>query len=664
MNRYSMLAFGVLWVILLIISLPVSSAVAADVSADEDSGIDIVADEQAGVFASLKLKKGSNIRDFLKELGDYWHRNIVPSKDVSGPVSINLYDVTYQEALEAVLNANGFAYEEDGPFIFVYTAKEMAIRKANARKMESRVFRLNYITAADVTTLIEPILSDNATTANSPSGGGGAEDWAGNNFIIIRDYPEILEEIAEMISQMDQRPPQVLVEATILSARLSDLNQLGIDFNVLAGANFQADAGVVAPLPGGAPGDGTDVVGTTISATTGPGGLSIGIVKNNIGLFIEALETITDTVTLGNPKVLTLNRQEAEVKVGGEQGYLTSESTATSTTQSVETLETGIILRFTPFVMDDGYIRLELHPEDSSGEVVLKGAFALPVKTTAEVKTNVVVKDGSTIVIGGLFRDETSISRSQVPFIGNIPLLGHLFRSTTDTVEREELIFLITPHIVREPEYTSASKDVLHNFEQRILGIREGLMGTGCDRLAAAHYNLAKEHQAAGRMGKALWDASLAATISPVFLDAALLRDELRHDKIYQGEFGSLRLFIRTLIEEQQEQSSAAEIIDYDYGSRSEIVIDYDDPDDVAIDYDDQGDIAVDYDNQSDVAIDDEGLSEANSDYDAASEAYIDLDRDSEVSSASQEELEIMDLFELMTVVEIGQQSDAGTAAW
>ena len=378
-------------------SVPLWAADDADAQA-EASTISVVPDEQAGVFSSLKLQEGSDIREFLKVLGDYWHRNIVTSKSVTGPVSINLYDVTYREALDAVLNANGFVYEEDGPFIFVYTAKEYEDRLAAARTMESRVFTLNYITPEQVSELIKTLLSEGSTTAQSPAAGDAAgEAWAGNNCIVIRDYPEVLNEIASLVEAMDHRPTQVLVEATILSARLTDINSLGIDFNVLAGADFEAVEGVVSPLPDAATGEGAVVSGTGISAAFGAGGLSIGLVNNNIGLFIDALESITDTVMLGNPKVLTLNRQEGQVKVGGEQGYLTTESTATSTTQTVETLSTGIILRFRPFVMDDGYIRLELHPEDSTGEVVVKGDFALPEKTTAEVSTNVLVKDGHTI---------------------------------------------------------------------------------------------------------------------------------------------------------------------------------------------------------------------------------------------------------------------------
>ena len=337
-------------------------------------------------------------------LGVRSQRNIVPSARVRGMVTVNLFDVTFDEALDAVLKANELVRSTEGAFIHVYTAKEFAVLQQQARQMISRKYKLNYMRPADVETLIGAFLSEGSVVTLSPSeAGGGAEGWTGANCLVVRDYPEVLDDVGALIADIDQRPPQVLVEATILAARVTDTDELGIDFNVLGGVNFEATGGVVGTAPTGSVGlDGTETSASTgFAANVSDGGLSIGIVKNNIGVFIKALETITDTVTLGNPKVLTVNRQEGQVKVGGEQGYITSEVTATSTSQTVETLETGTILKFIPYVMDDGYIQMELHPEDSTGEVVLKGNFALPEKTTAEVSTNVLVRDGHTIVIGG-----------------------------------------------------------------------------------------------------------------------------------------------------------------------------------------------------------------------------------------------------------------------
>jgi len=519
----------------------------------QESVSEVPIPEAGGVFPILSHK--GDIADFLKLLSKASHKNIIPSPQVRGPISVSLFDVTFKEALDAVLLVNGFAYEEKGPFIFVYTIKEMSELEAKSRQVETRLYKLNYIPAKDVSGLISPLLSNDGEVTTSPEAGQPktetGEGWAVNNYVVVRDYPEQLEQVAKLIKELDRRPPQVLVEATIMVASLEDINELGIDLNVLGGVNFEAASGAVDSVPS----DAVSLSGTETSVLTGfagnvtSGGLSIGIVKNNIGLFIAALESITDVVTLGNPKVLTLNRQQGKVIVGNRDGYITTQVSQTTATQTVEFLETGTQLTFRPFVMSDGYIRMELNPKDSDGGVQVTGTFTLPSESTAEVTTNVLVKDGHTIVIGGLFREKTTLSRSQVPLVGNIPFIGDFFRSTNDTSTKEEVIFLITPHLVEEEADYAAAEEVLERTNQWVFGVREGVQWHSRERLAAAHYNWAMQHEAAGRLDKALWDAKLAAHISPCFMDAIQLKDRLQGEQLYQGEYGNMRTFIRGLIE-------------------------------------------------------------------------------------------------------------------
>src|SRR5204863_2186034 len=127
--------------------------------------------------------------------------------------------------------------------------------------------------------------------------------------------------------------------------------------------------------------------------------------------------------------------------------YYTTLTTETTTSQSVESLKTGTRLLFRPFIASDGYIRMEVHPEDSDGQVNANG---LPSKHTTEVTSNIMVKDGRTIVIGGLFRESSVSGRSQIPFLGNLPLAGALFRNQKDHTQRDEVIILLTPHVVKE----------------------------------------------------------------------------------------------------------------------------------------------------------------------------------------------------------------------
>ncbi|MBN2211487.1 MAG: hypothetical protein JW709_08850 [Sedimentisphaerales bacterium] len=520
------------------------------------------APDAEGVFPSLTHR--GDIADFLKFVGVACHKNILPSPQVKGPVAVNLFDVTGMEALDAVLSSNGYAWEEKNGFIYVYTQKELAAIQAAAKTMQTRSFRLNYISAKDVEALISSVLSQKGQITMTPEAGAqkvqGAEDWAGANYIVVTDYPEVLDQVGTIISQTDVRPPQILVEATILVASVEDTNQLGVDLSFVGGILVNGSTNISNSVTSDAS---TDTgVNTSFTGSVGAGGLSIGVTTNNVGVLIRALESVTDVVTLGNPKVLTLNRQLGKVLVGNRDGYITTEVSQTTATQTVEFLETGTTLEFRPFVMEDGYIRMELHPEDSDGGVTVEGQFTLPSETTAAVETNVLVKDGHTIVIGGLFRERTSLGRSQVPILGNIPYLGNVFKSTNDVNEKEEVIFLITPHIVKEPVDYAMGEDVLDAANRLRLGSREGMLGTSRQRLAMWHYQQALRHQAAGKTNMALWDASLAAEIQPTCLELIDYRTELRGEQILVPDNGPMLNFMRRIIEmENNVQASADNLL-------------------------------------------------------------------------------------------------------
>ena len=157
--------------------------------------------------------------------------------------------------------------------------------------------------------------------------------------------------------------------------------------------------------------------------------------------------------------------------------------------QTVEYLDTGTRLIFRPYVGDDGYVRMEIHPEDSTGGLT---SANLPYKVTTEVTSNVMVKDGHTIVIGGLFRESTNTARSQIPVLGNIPLAGYLFRQQQDITVRQEIIILLTPHIVKDDSaYSEESQKVMKDVERIRVGARRGLMPFGRERLAEGDYEQA-----------------------------------------------------------------------------------------------------------------------------------------------------------------------------
>jgi type IV pilus assembly protein PilQ len=515
-----------------------------------------------GTF-SLNIVGGADLVEQLRVIGFQAQKSILPSKDVHATLpALDLYNVTVNEALDALLHTNNFVWAEKGNFIYVYTAKEAAeMEKAN-RVTNTEVFHLYYTPVKDISDIIKPVLSTDAQvsfTAPAVSGiESGAKDVGGNShanddILVVSDYPENLDRVRNLIKEIDRRPQQILIEATILRAALNEDNQLGVDFNVVGGVDF---ANIVSTAAGQIVNAGTGTVstgnGTVHSAGTGNsfsgpinGGLKVGVVTNNVSVFLSALEGVTDTTVLANPKVLALNKQKGEVIVGNKDGYLTTTVTESAQTQTVEFLDTGTRLIFRPFIGDDGYIRMEIHPEDSSGGL---NNANLPRKTTTEVTSNVMIKDGRTIVIGGLFRESSVSAKSQIPVLGNLPLIGPAFRNTRDQTTREEVIILITPHIVKDDAvYSELSEDQMRQWERLRVGNRRGMMPWGRERMAQMWYEWAvKEmNKSHPNRKKALWYLDGATGLNPTFQEAWNMKQELSGREIAEANNGSLRDFVK-----------------------------------------------------------------------------------------------------------------------
>jgi type IV pilus assembly protein PilQ len=273
-----------------------------------------------------------------------------------------------------------------------------------------------------------------------------------------------------------------------------------------------------------------------VSSSVPDGGLTIGVITNSVAMFVRALEAVTDTTVLANPKLLVLNKQRAEVMIGKRDGYITTTITETVATQTVEFLETGTRLVVRPYIGKNGWIRMEIHPEDSDGGVEIEGSLALPNETTTETTQNVLTRDGHTIVIGGLFREKTVNGRSQIPVLGNIPYLGVLFRSTSDTTEREEVIILVTPHIISHDPDEAVSERLKDDIERFRIGQRKGLRWWGVNRLAQTHLRWAREHLEEGDLSKTLWNVDMALSLDPRLLEAIRLKERLTETAYWADE--------------------------------------------------------------------------------------------------------------------------------
>ncbi len=428
-----------------------------------NGGMDLSIDREGDGQLNINIQD-TDIREVLKLLGEQGGLNILTSNNVTGKISASMNGVDVQEAIGAILKSNGFLAHREGRFVYVGTPEDFETRRRLSEVIGTRVYRPNYATAAEISALVTSLLTKEigSISVTSPAEVGiapdssntGGDNYAGLETIVIRDYESVLDEIDAVVREIDQQPLQVAIEAMILSVKLSDSNKLGVNFEALLNNDKVR-------LVSGTP------PASLASIDIKDGGLKFGFMDADLNLFIEALETVGDANVIAAPRLMCLNKQTAQILIGAQKGYVSTTVTETSTTQSVEFLEVGTQLRIRPFISSDGMIRMEVHPELSTGEVLLRGEFTLPEKEVTEVTTNIMCRDGRTIIIGGLIREELSTTTSQIPFLGSLPYLGAVFRQKSEETERREIIVLITPRIIYEPAAgergDKAAREFLHH---------------------------------------------------------------------------------------------------------------------------------------------------------------------------------------------------------
>lgn len=506
--------------------------------------------------------KDEDLANVLQLLSMQTQKNIIASKNVSARVTATLYGVTFYEALDAILHVNGFGYLEKGNFIYVYTSEELKQIEAALKKRVAKVIRLNYLNATDAKNFASPLLSKDGgeiqtaeKTANftipdkSPT---GKDDFAMTATIVVIDFEENIKAIEDLLTQIDTRPSQVLIEATILQTSLSEENAFGIDFSVIGDLKFTDFLNIGGPLGaanglirGGTGGSAsglspTDNQGTAVTSspgnTAGKGTFKVGVVAGDLSIFLKALDEVTDTIILSNPKILTLNRQPARVLVGTRVGYLSTTSTDTSTTQTVEFLDTGTQLYFRPFVSSEGDIRMELKPQVSSAEIRTVtdsngAAVTIPDEITQELVTNVNVRDGQTIVLGGLFTDNQTFTRRQVPWLGDIPIVGAAFRGNEDSTDRSEIIFMVTPTIITDQSVAAAAEKAQSDMERLRAGSRQGLLPFSRERMTAQLNVEAEKFAREGQHDKALWLIQRSLSLNPRQPEVYRLRERITGER-------------------------------------------------------------------------------------------------------------------------------------
>lgn len=488
-----------------------------------------------GETFSLQIQD-AEIMQVLDMLGELSGLNILTGQGVTGTITANLKNVTPAQALQAILRSRDLTSEKEGDFVYVMTPAQLEQKKKSNRKVVTKLYTPFYVSAKELQTLITPILTENIgiVSLTTPSEVGispdetsaGGDSYAQTDAILVRDYPEVLEEVDRLLETMDVPPMQVVIEAMIISVKLSDDMRFGVNFAMLSGdnKNLIVDGnGRVLNNSSGFPGSGnTSIVPPTGQFLADVAGLKYGFLHGDISGFIEALEDITETNLIASPQLRALNKQKAELIIGDRISYSTVTQNGTTSIQNVNFLDSGIVLNMRPFITPDGQIRMEIHPERSSATI--NPQTQLPDLQTTEVTTNVMVHDGNTVVIGGLIEERVSDAKNQVPFLGAIPVIGNAFRQKREIMDRTELIVLITPRIV-QPELAQAEGETLEYQEaERLKTFKKNFLPINQVRIVQRQINLAKKYLRTGNLPKAKEHIKVAVRLDKNNIEAIELQ--------------------------------------------------------------------------------------------------------------------------------------------
>jgi len=466
----------------------------------------------------------SDLRDVLEMLSEQGGLNILPSAAVQGKVSASLNGVDIDTALMAILRSTGFIARHDGPFIYVGTPQDFKSMEQAADTIGTRIYHINYVRASDIQALVTPILTPaiGSISVSPPANEGiapdnskaGGNQFAGGEAVLVRDFTAVLDEVDQVISEVDRRPAQVAIEAMILRVTLKDQYSFGVDFELLR-QNPDVRLATGSPLANVGNLDFKD------------GGLKFAFLNGSTNAFVNALETMGDTNVIASPRLMCIDKARAEILIGQQLGYVNTTITETSTAQNVQFLEVGAQLRLRPFISSDGLIRMEVHPELSTGQVTVEQGLTLPNKDVTQVTTNIMVPDGATVIIGGLMREDLSTDANQVPLFGSLPGIGFLFRHKTETTQKEEIIVLITPHIVCDAEAACEGDKSAAEFHRRQAVYADQMSHIGKRYLGRRYYRLAQAAWARGDQQAALRFIDLAIHFDPMDRAAIELRVDI-----------------------------------------------------------------------------------------------------------------------------------------
>ncbi|MGV8931471.1 MAG: type IV pilus secretin PilQ [Luteimonas sp.] len=472
-------------------------AMGAPASAARQAGIDPDSRTYTGKPVTFDFQNIA-VRTVLKLIADESHLNIVASDSVQGDVTLRLDNVPWDQALDIVLQAKSLDKRRSGNVVWVAPQAEIAKfeqAKAEARlaieeraEMVTEYLPVNYASAEDIAKL----LTDESKGSAGGGSGGGAGGSSSNqsrgflssrgslsfdrrtNTLLVIDIPDRVANIKNLVSQLDRPVDQVVIEARIVIATESFARELGAKFGIQGASGNPGDrssvgfggnvtdssgnainrANNVSPSNprglGGTFGGGLNV---NLPAGAGAGAFALSILNAGylLDLELSALQTEGRGEVISNPRVVTSNQKEAVITQGREIGYLTVTGGQSNNVPTVQFKEALLQLKVTPTITNDGRVFLNMFvtKNEQDGQVDLKGFGFVPTIARREINTAVLVDDGQTVVIGGVYEFKDANDVSKIPFLGDIPFLGNLFKKKRHTKDKAELLVFVTPKILK-----------------------------------------------------------------------------------------------------------------------------------------------------------------------------------------------------------------------
>lgn len=382
--------------------------------------------------------------------------NVIFDSDVAGNISISLKNVPFNEAFKTVLNMKGLVAKEVGEDIIRISTPKKIMDELKNTVLQTRIFFLNYVKASDLKTQIESIAQAEGRTTSKCN----VDET--NNALIITDTPYGLDMVEKIIKDLDRMPKQVLIEAKLVEVsmdsglytgvkwgvdRRSPTTQIGIGNSDNALTDKEGNKLFALPYYGENAGTGVNLSPEQFYGSFRFMKLTS---RTTLDVIISAAVKKGKANVLSNPKIATLNNKEASINITNQIPYVTTEITNTSggsvSSTKVTYVTAGIVLTVLPTITSDGKIMMKISPKVSKPSQAAQ--FQPPSIDERTADTTVVVEDGETIVIGGLIHDSEGEYIYKVPFFGDIPVIGYLFKKKTKEKNRMELLIFVTPKII------------------------------------------------------------------------------------------------------------------------------------------------------------------------------------------------------------------------